>query len=229
MSRTQSQFFNDGSNMSDTTSIVSSVDDDKWGAQIGGYNENNPSFPPPPATLLAPREDVLQGAQVVDMHELEQMLDRGFEPNGGNNEGIPPVPQLNRYQLSERGPPSRQNTQPPQQQQGGGNQFDAFGPLSPASSGGREPIAPRMRELSPPPRSNTGGFAAPPPLMGAAASYGVSTGVSGSGGSAGHIRKRSNGGGNDGDWGPMGPLGSVGGQPPTPKSAGGAGSRGKRI
>lgn len=221
--------------MSDTTSIVSSSEDDKWGAQIGGYNENHPSYPPPPSALLAPAVlNALDNAPTVNMEELEAMLDQGFDPhhphspldtppasirrpNGNSNvNGVPPVPTLNRYQLSEgrsAGPPARPAGPP----------FDAFGPLSPGSAGGREPMPVRMRELSNSPGPGAGG---PPPLL--TTPFGVSTSTQES---TGHARRRSGGrggGAGDEDWGPLGPLGQ---QPPQignpPSSYNSAGPRGR--
>jgi len=194
---TQSQFFESGG--SDTTSVVSSVEEDKWGAQIGAYNENNPAFPPAPATLLKPQAEVLQNAHVVNMEELEAMLDQGFEPVQPQlyDVGVPAVPPLNRYQLSERSSNTSSSRSP-----GSGQQFDAFGPLSP-SSGGHDATAPRMRTLSPPPSDVR--FAVPPPLM--TTPYGVTTATEEG---KGHVRRRSGGGvGSEEDYGPLGPLGNA--------------------
>lgn len=197
---TQSQFFENGS--SDTTSVVSSVEEDKWGAQIGGYNENHPSFPPPPATLLQPQAEVLQNAHVVHMDELEAMLDQGFEPVQPQSyePGVPAAPPLARHQLSER--PFNSSSRTP----GGVQHFDAFGPLSPNSSV-RDTTPTRMRALSPPP--SDGQYAIPPPLM--TTPYGVTTATEEG---KGHVRKRSGGGAaSEEDYGPFGPLGNAKGVP----------------
>lgn len=63
---------------SDTISVTSS-EDDMWGPQIGAYNENSPSYPPPPTGVLLPRNDVLQSASTVDAADLEAMLQTGFD------------------------------------------------------------------------------------------------------------------------------------------------------
>jgi chitin synthase len=63
---------------SDTQSITSS-EEDQWGTQIGGYNEANPAYPPPPVALLVPDEDRLIGASTLAENELEAMLEAGFE------------------------------------------------------------------------------------------------------------------------------------------------------
>ncbi|RDB24874.1 Chitin synthase 1 [Hypsizygus marmoreus] len=80
---------------SDTVSVASS-DDDHWGPQIGGYNENNSQYPPPPVGLLVPREQ-LQSAKTVDGAELEAMLEMGFDsrPTPPSSTYAP------RYQLSD--------------------------------------------------------------------------------------------------------------------------------
>jgi len=62
---------------SDTLSLASS-DDDHWGTQIGGYNEHNTKYPPPPVGLhIAP--NALESAKTVDAAELEAMLETGFD------------------------------------------------------------------------------------------------------------------------------------------------------
>lgn len=60
---------------SDTISVASS-DDDHWGAQIGGYNENSAQYPPPPIGLNA---QALESAETVAASDLEAMLDAGFD------------------------------------------------------------------------------------------------------------------------------------------------------
>lgn len=88
---TRSQY--DGS---DTLSLNSS-DDDHWGTQIGGYNEHNAQFPPPPVGLIDSQSEALQTAKTVDGAELEAMLEMGFDdrPTPPNSTYIP------RYQLSD--------------------------------------------------------------------------------------------------------------------------------
>jgi chitin synthase len=62
---------------SDTLSLASS-DDDHWGQQIGGYNEHNTKYPPPPVGLhIAP--NALESAKTVHAAELEAMLETGFD------------------------------------------------------------------------------------------------------------------------------------------------------
>jgi len=75
---------------SDTLSLASS-DDDQWGSQIGGYNEHNAQYPPPPVGLLVP-DHALNSAKTLDGAELEAMLEHGFDDRP------PPLP---RYQLSD--------------------------------------------------------------------------------------------------------------------------------
>ena len=79
---------------SDTFSLNSS-DDDHWGTQIGGYNEHNSQFPPPP-TAFIPKGDALQSAKTVDSTELEAMLQMGFDDRPPTSPTYIP-----RYQLSD--------------------------------------------------------------------------------------------------------------------------------
>ena len=82
---------------SDTLSLNSS-DDDHWGTQIGGYNEHNPHYPPPPAAFV-PDTNTLEAAKTVDGSELEAMLEMGFDerpsPTPPNSTYVP------RYQLTD--------------------------------------------------------------------------------------------------------------------------------
>ncbi|KAG9035329.1 Chitin synthase, class 1 [Tulasnella sp. JGI-2019a] len=87
----------------DTSSIVSSVDDDQWGTQIGGYNENGSMYPAPPATLHSARS-VVDNAQTLGKDELEAMLEQGWDDP--NPPPVPPLPtgiqqNASRYQLSD--------------------------------------------------------------------------------------------------------------------------------
>ncbi|KAJ7675086.1 glycosyltransferase family 2 protein [Mycena rosella] len=77
---------------SDTLSLNSS-DDDHWGPQIGGYNEHNVKYPPPPVGLLPP-QDALESAETLDSEELEAMLERGFDDAPKNQSPA-------RYQLQD--------------------------------------------------------------------------------------------------------------------------------
>jgi len=66
-----------------------------WGTQIGGYNEHNSQFPPPP-TVFIPLGEALQSAKTVDGAELEAMLQKGFD-----DQPSPTSPSYTRYQLSD--------------------------------------------------------------------------------------------------------------------------------
>lgn len=78
---------------SDTVSVASS-EDDHWGPQIGGYNENNAQYPPPPVGLTLPQGQ-LRSAKTLGGAELEAMLEMGFD-------STPPSPTYApRYQLSD--------------------------------------------------------------------------------------------------------------------------------
>ena len=78
---------------SDTYSVASS-DDDHWGAQIGGYNENSVQYPPPPVGLMP---QAFESAETVAASDLEAMLEVGFDDKPGRAREAP------RYKLSERG------------------------------------------------------------------------------------------------------------------------------
>ncbi|KAJ6607771.1 chitin synthase-domain-containing protein [Mycena sp. CBHHK59/15] len=84
---------------SDTISVNSS-DDDHWGTQIGGYNEHNAKYPPPPVGLLLPQDQALQSAETLDTDELEAMLEMGFDERPSQ-----PPPSMSayapRYQLQD--------------------------------------------------------------------------------------------------------------------------------
>jgi len=75
---------------SDTTSVLSS-DDDHWGTQIGGYNEHNPSYPPPPLTLQIQHANA--SGETLAGDQLEAMLEAGFDdglsPNGSTTKAAP--------------------------------------------------------------------------------------------------------------------------------------------
>ncbi|KAI1796335.1 glycosyltransferase family 2 protein [Ganoderma leucocontextum] len=81
---------------SDTVSVTSS-DDDHWGAQIGGYNENSTQYPPPPVGLMP---HALGSAETVASSDLEAMLEAGFDErtSPARTRG-----HETRYQLSDRG------------------------------------------------------------------------------------------------------------------------------
>lgn len=115
---------------SDTTSVLSS-DDDHWGPQIGGYNENNPAYPPPPTGVLLPRAEMLNSANTVNATDLEAMLEVGFESekNLSRQNLLPGMSSSNsnlpRFQLSDGAPV-------------GGNGYapvDVMSPVSPTGPG----------------------------------------------------------------------------------------------
>lgn len=84
---------------SDTVSMISS-DDDHWGPQIGGYNEHNAQYPPPPVGLLIPQDQALQTAKTLGGAELEAMLESGFDTSRSNSPTGAPV-YAPRYQLAD--------------------------------------------------------------------------------------------------------------------------------
>ncbi|KAF7362041.1 Glycosyltransferase family 2 protein [Mycena venus] len=83
---------------SDTYSLHSSADEDHWGMQIGGYNERDVKYPPPPVGLLLPHNSQLASAETVDSKELEAMLEMGFDDTPVN---APPSQPSARYQLQD--------------------------------------------------------------------------------------------------------------------------------
>ncbi|KAG8754863.1 hypothetical protein FRC14_004569 [Serendipita sp. 396] len=186
----------------DSTSLAPS-EDDRWGAQIGGYNESSTQWAPPPIALL-PEGELLHNAETVGGDELQAILERGFDdhPHRDNRDSSttmsstgPIFANQSRFQLSDQGvmmPP------PPS------GRFDSYAPLS-------------TRTPSPGPAVTSFGDIQSPlsPTGGASSAVEFQT----------HVKKRSNGGRlrNDSeellrhtpgtspsspqtDWGPMGPL-----------------------
>jgi chitin synthase len=185
----------------DNSSLAPS-EDDRWGAQVGGYNENSSQWAPPPATLMGPNMAILEGAETLGGAELEAMLDRGFDHRENRDSSTTmsstgpflDARHQSRFQLSDQGvimPPS--------------NRFDAYAPVS-----SRTPSpGPQMTNYPDigSPRSPTGGASPAIDFQG-------------------HVKKRSNGGRlrNDSEeilrhtpgtspttslsqeWGPLGPL-----------------------
>ncbi|EKM54034.1 glycosyltransferase family 2 protein [Phanerochaete carnosa HHB-10118-sp] len=82
---------------SDTISVTSS-EDEHWAAQIGGYNENSASYPPPPIGLM-PQASV--SGESVSASELESMLEHGYDDRP-QYRGASQTPSPQRYQLSDR-------------------------------------------------------------------------------------------------------------------------------
>jgi chitin synthase len=83
---------------SDAYSLHSSADDDHWGMQIGGYDERDVKYPPPPVGLLVPHNSALESAETVDSKELEAMLEMGFDDTPMK---APPSQPTARYQLQD--------------------------------------------------------------------------------------------------------------------------------
>ncbi|ORX40470.1 chitin synthase 1 [Kockovaella imperatae] len=61
---------------SDANSVFSS-EEDVWGSEIGGYNENNPAFPPPPIAL--PPVSFQDSSATLGQDEMAAILDSGFD------------------------------------------------------------------------------------------------------------------------------------------------------
>jgi chitin synthase len=131
---------------SDTTSLAS-ADDDTWGGQIGGYNENSAAFPPPP-TGLYPHE-TLAGGPALAGADLDALLEAGFDdalpPARGPPRAPPSAP---RFQLADApggayAALSRASSPGPRTPDtpGAGNGLrggeKAYGPLGPLDPGAR--------------------------------------------------------------------------------------------
>ena len=85
---------------SDTMSVTSS-EDDHWGTQIGGYNEHNPSYPPPPMALHM--KHLNASGETLAEDQLEAMLEVGFDdglsPNSSTTRLAPR--HVDRHQLQD--------------------------------------------------------------------------------------------------------------------------------
>ncbi|KAI0029717.1 glycosyltransferase family 2 protein [Vararia minispora EC-137] len=97
---------------SDAASVTSS--EDHWGANIGGYNENNMQYPPPPVGL----HSLPSGGKLIGEDDLEAMLESGWDEGPSPSAStdalhaapshlVPPTPgaptHAPRYQLSDGG------------------------------------------------------------------------------------------------------------------------------
>lgn len=165
---------------SDTVSVNSS-EDDHWGPQIGGYNENNASYPPPPVGLHV-QPETLQSAATLDTADLEAMLEAGFDdrPESDSNYQSVRTPVggtfAPRYQLSDK----------PQQRTG-----DGYAPLERSVSPGTPNVISPISPHTPIPPIN-----------------GVSSALGGQGDWKTHMKKRSGGRSrpSQDEYGPLGPL-----------------------
>ncbi|KAI0644649.1 chitin synthase-domain-containing protein [Trametes meyenii] len=114
---------------SDTVSVASS-DEDQWGNQIGGYNENSTQYPPPPIGLMP---QALESAETVAASDLEAMLEAGFDDRPSHMRSIADAP---RFQLSD-GPkytPLSRATSP-------GPRGTALSPTTPITPGGAKGVS----------------------------------------------------------------------------------------
>lgn len=170
---------------SDTLSVTSS-EEDMWGAQVGGYNENSPQYPPPPTGVLLPKDDLLANANTVDANDLEAMLQSGFDSSRPSSD--------NMHSSSSANLLSQSNS---------GHGLPAF-QLSDGPGRYNNPYTPLSRQdgpLSPPPNRHVMS-----PVSPTVPSNGMSSAV-GSIHSQTHARKRSAGRhGEMHEYGPLGPL-----------------------
>lgn len=172
---------------SDTLSLASS-DEDAWGVQIGGYNENSPQYPPPPTGVLIPRDELLRSAETVGAGDLEAMLQSGFGTDSArpSQENMRNASSTNLLSHSN----SNHGLQPYQLSDGPGRFNNSYAPLARADG-----------PLSPPPHRHVMS-----PISPTVPTNGTSSAVGGMHGQA-HSRKRSAGRGGDmNEYGPLGPL-----------------------
>lgn len=168
---------------SDTFSVNSS-EDDHWGPQIGGYNEHNAQYPPPPVGLHITNEK-LQSAETLGTADLEAMLESGFDdrPSPEPKYQNPPVggSLAPRYQLSDTPTKRTVNGYTPLEL---GGTPDVISPLTPNFG-----LIPQAQN-------------------------GISSAVGGNGDHKTHMKKRSGGRSRPSrdDYGPLGPL-DPGGKP----------------
>lgn len=208
----------------DNSSLAPS-EDDRWGAQVGGYNENSSQWAPPPATLM-PDESIIQSAETLAGDELEAMLEQGFDerPHRDNRDSSATMSSgggssysrnQSRFQLADQGV-----MMPPPPMTG---RFDSYAPVSTRTPSPGPAITqfqqqyPEMHSPMSPPGNNGG----------ASSALDFQT----------HVKKRSSGGRlrNDSEemlrnntsaggspqteWGPLGPLDphNPGSAPGTPR------------
>ncbi|ORY25449.1 chitin synthase-domain-containing protein [Naematelia encephala] len=170
---------------SDSGSVFSS-EEDVWGAEIGGYNENNPSFPPPPIAL--PAGAVTPDGETLGMDEMAAILDEGFDDPPAvafRSQQTYATSPLNRTAYKPSRSPSPSNMPYPNGNgnyngypNGAGYGYDnaSYSPID-------SPHTPQM------PHSGDS----------------MSSSVESRQGGAGHAKKRSGGAGQD-RYGPLGPL-----------------------
>jgi chitin synthase len=170
---------------SDTYSLASSADDDVWGAQVGGYDENNVKYPPPPLGLFV-NPDTVSSAVTLGDGDMEALLEQGWDEV---TPSPPPMsPAHNGRQRTYQGYPLPTPTSTDSMPSTATSQAPLMQSYSPVST-------PRGERIGSPPS---------PYPPGNAATSGVHAWQS-------HAKKRSGGRGNGpgnppGDYGPLGPL-----------------------
>ncbi|WWC72270.1 uncharacterized protein I206_106232 [Kwoniella pini CBS 10737] len=112
---------------SDSGSVFGS-EEDVWGAEIGGYNEHNPAFPPPPIALSTQYHHHHNyddsGGETLGMDEMAAILDSGFD------DPPPPLPQSS-FKTNNNIPSPLHRHQHDFQSNGGGGYFDGYGMKTP--------------------------------------------------------------------------------------------------
>lgn len=136
--------FDSHSGSSDTLSLASS-EEDMWGAQIGGYNENVSIYVPPPtgAGKIVNNPDLMASSTTLGDDDMEALLDAGFDdsPSRSSNRMSRSRPttvaSMKRYTLTDTLSPNR-------------NDFQAYPPPNAiASHHGLRSPSPRERVISP--------------------------------------------------------------------------------
>ncbi|KAK8853481.1 chitin synthase 1 [Kwoniella newhampshirensis] len=165
---------------SDAGSVFGS-EEDVWGAEIGGYNEHNPAFPPPPIAL--PPQSSFEhgfGGQTLGMDEMAAILDSGFDDQ-------PPPPTFRPHANNAPSPLHRHQHEFTSPQ----TRYDTNG-YSSIDGGGAGDIHQMQIQRTP-----------ELPTTGDSVSSSIESRPHGSG----HAKKRSAGGGGmQNKYGPMGPL-----------------------
>ncbi|EIN11447.1 glycosyltransferase family 2 protein [Punctularia strigosozonata HHB-11173 SS5] len=88
---------------SDTMSLASSAEEDQWGGQIGGYNENSTAYPAPPLGLY--QHQPSEAGKTLGARDLEAMLEMGFDDPPQRTGPGRPQQQMPPQQQSMRAPP----------------------------------------------------------------------------------------------------------------------------
>ncbi|GAA5840609.1 hypothetical protein JCM9279_007378 [Rhodotorula babjevae] len=133
---------------SETASSFGGPDEDRWGGQIGAYNEDATSNVPPPVGLYSVDELGDDEEETLNEHDLVNVLDGGWDdasPLGSPSPSVGGTP-FARSTASGYSTPSEQPYSPPQ------SQHPAYGHAGPAPQRGwtlsDSPVPPMAHSLS---------------------------------------------------------------------------------